>query len=69
MWFEFTDDYIPSYTVSFDSKGGQSVAPQYVKSGATITKPQDPYRKGYIFRGGALTAPMNMLYLRLLQGR
>lgn len=54
MWFEFTDDYIPSYTVSFDSKGGQSVAPQYVKSGATITKPQDPYRKGYIFRGWSL---------------
>jgi len=38
-----------TYTVTFDSDGGSSVAKQNVKENGTITKPSDPTRDGYKF--------------------
>lgn|GEM_PF-2732553 len=40
-----------SYTVTFNSNGGTSVASQTVKDGRTVTKPADPTRTGYTFSG------------------
>lgn len=42
---------INSYTVSFDSNGGSSVAAQSVNYNTTASKPADPSRKGYTFAG------------------
>ena len=38
-----------SYTVTFDSDGGSSVAPQTVTIGGKATKPADPTKEGYTF--------------------
>ena len=38
-----------SYTVTFDSDGGSSVAPQTVTIGGKATKPTDPTKEGYTF--------------------
>ncbi len=38
-----------TFTVTFDSDGGSSVAKQNVKENGTITKPSDPTRDGYKF--------------------
>ena len=40
-----------SYTVTFDSDGGSSVAAQTVESGAKAEKPADPTKAGYTFAG------------------
>ncbi len=40
-----------NYTVAFDSQGGSAVASQTVDHGDTATKPADPTRTGYTFRG------------------
>ena len=40
-----------SYTVTFNANGGSSVAAQAVEHGATATKPADPVRAGYVFKG------------------
>ena len=42
---------INSYTVSFDSNGGSSVAAQSVTYNTAASKPEDPSRKGYTFAG------------------
>ena len=42
---------INSYTVSFDSNGGSSVAAQSVTYNTAASKPADPSRKGYTFAG------------------
>ena len=43
---------VPTYTVSFDLAGGESEIPQQsVKDGKKVTKPADPTREGYTFRG------------------
>ena len=42
---------INSYTVSFDSNGGSSVAAQSVNYNTAASKPADPSRKGYTFAG------------------
>ncbi|MBR1403214.1 MAG: InlB B-repeat-containing protein, partial [Treponema sp.] len=39
------------YTVSFNSNGGSSVSAQKVESGKTATKPSNPIKEGYSFRG------------------
>ena len=39
------------YTVSFVSKGGNSVSPQQVKKGEYATRPEDPTRENYSFTG------------------
>ena len=42
----------PTYTVTFDLAGGEgSISSQSVKDGKKVTKPADPTRAGYTFRG------------------
>ena len=40
-----------SYTVTFDSNGGSAVKAQTVKNGARASKPADPAKSGYLFKG------------------
>jgi len=40
-----------TYTVTFDSDGGSAVTAQTVESGKTATKPADPTKEGYTFKG------------------
>ena len=40
-----------NYTVTFDSNGGSAVTAQTVPSGSTATKPADPTKDGYTFKG------------------
>ena len=42
---------VPTYTVTFDYDGGSAVAAQNVESGKTASKPTDPIKEGYTFRG------------------
>lgn len=42
---------IVAYTVTFNSNGGSSVSPIKVNEGSTVTKPADPTREGYTFKG------------------
>lgn|SRR5574344_493040 len=42
------------YTVTFDSKGGSSVASVKVKDGSALAKPTNPSRSGYTFAGWTL---------------
>ncbi len=42
---------IRTYTVTFDSNGGSSVAAQKVKYGSRVTEPANPARIGYTFQG------------------
>lgn len=39
------------FKVEFDSKGGSSVATQYVVYGNKATEPTDPTKTGFIFKG------------------
>ena len=39
------------YTVTFDSNGGSAVKAQTVKNGAKASKPADPTKSGYLFKG------------------
>jgi len=54
---------VNTYTVTFDSGGGSSVAPQIVAYGATLSTPSAPTRTGYTFaewyRDAALTNAWN----------
>lgn len=40
-----------SYTITFNSNGGSSVAPQTIKEHSTLQKPEDPIKEGYTFIG------------------
>ncbi len=40
-----------AYTVTFDTDGGSEVASQSVEEGSKATKPADPTRDGYTFKG------------------
>lgn len=40
-----------SYTVNFNSNGGSKVKVATVRSGKTVSKPEDPTREGYVFAG------------------
>ena len=42
---------LKEYTVSFDSKGGTKVDSQIVEHGSTATKPGNPHRNDYTFKG------------------
>ena len=42
---------VNSYTVSFNANGGSAVKSQTVKYGAKASKPADPTRSGYAFKG------------------
>lgn len=41
----------PTYTVTFDSNGGSKIENQNVAEGKIATKPEDPTREGYTFKG------------------
>lgn len=47
----YADWTITSYTVSFNSNGGSSVASQSIPHGGQALKPADPAKQGYIFTG------------------
>lgn len=47
----YVDKSAVSYTVKFDSDGGSSVNQIVTDGGATITKPTDPVKPGFIFQG------------------
>lgn len=51
-----SSDKEQTYTVKFNSNGGSSVASQTVKKNVHITKPADPTRDGYVFKGWYTTA-------------
>ena len=40
---------VPTYTVTFDSKGGSDVAKAEVEKGKKVTKPDNPTKESYIF--------------------
>lgn len=42
---------VPTYSVTFDSKGGTTVTDQQIASGNKIEKPADPQKAGYTFGG------------------
>ena len=42
---------VTKYTVTFDSNGGSKVSKQTIESGKTATKPSNPTRSGYTFKG------------------
>ncbi|MBQ8344795.1 MAG: leucine-rich repeat protein [Clostridia bacterium] len=41
----------PTCTVTFDSKGGTEIVAQTIRKNQTVTRPQDPVRKGFVFGG------------------
>ena len=43
-----------TYTVTFDANGGSAVASVEVKDGETLSRPADPTRDGYVFKGWLL---------------
>ena len=45
---------VQKFTVTFDSDGGSAVAAVTVKSGDKVTKPADPAKDGYTFKGWLL---------------
>ena len=40
-----------TYTVTFESDGGSEIESAVVKDGEKVTKPGDPTRTGYAFKG------------------
>lgn len=42
---------VTKYTVTFDSNSGSKVSKQTIESGKTATKPSNPTRSGYTFKG------------------
>ena len=45
---------LAEYTVTFDTQGGTPVASQTVTENGTVTRPADPTRDGYTFKGWTL---------------
>lgn len=50
-WKELKKPEVKKFTVTFNSKGGSTVATQTIEEGKTATKPTAPTRKGYTFKG------------------
>ena len=46
-----TEPTVTKYTVTFNSDGGSSVAKQTVEEGKLATKPSNPKKSGYTFKG------------------
>ena len=49
------EEPIVNYTVTFNSKGGSSVASQTIQSGGKATKPSNPTKTGYTFKHWSTT--------------
>ena len=45
---------VKKYTVTFDTADGTSIDPQTIKDGGKVSKPDDPTREGYEFKGWTL---------------
>lgn len=45
---------VKKYTVTFDTANGTSIDPQTIKDGGKVSKPDDPTREGYEFKGWTL---------------
>ena len=50
----YEDAPVTYYTVSFDSNGGSAVTAQSIEAGQKATKPADPTKDGYDFKGWTL---------------
>lgn len=60
-WLEdlVNGDLREEYTVTFQTNGGSTIEPQYVKYGRLVTRPaDDPTRTGYLFDGWYLGAEL-----------
>lgn len=42
---------VPEYTLSFDTAGGSFIAPARYRAGETVSAPEPPVRKDYVFEG------------------
>ena len=51
LYAKYKEEKKETYTIKYDSNGGTTVAEQKVLKGDKITKPVDPTRKGYTFKG------------------
>jgi uncharacterized repeat protein (TIGR02543 family) len=51
QWQENAPPPPTQYTITFESNGGSEVAAMTVNAGTSATKPNDPTRTGYTFRG------------------
>lgn len=49
-WFKL-DESVESFTIKFDSDGGTTIPNQVIKKGEVISKPIDPVKEGYLFKG------------------
>ena len=49
--WEKVQEQVKKYTVTFNTEGGSNVKSQTVEEGKTATRPQDPTKDGYIFKG------------------
>ena len=50
----YKDIPVVTYTVTFDSNGGSAVTAQNIEAGQKATKPADPTKSGYDFKGWTL---------------
>ena len=50
----YKDIPVVTYTVTFDSNGGSAVTAQTIEAGQKATKPTDPTKSGYDFKGWTL---------------
>ena len=51
-----------SYTVTFNTNGGNTIEPKTVAAGKKVTKPKKPVREGAIFEGWYSDSSLNDLY-------
>lgn len=52
-WFKL-DDTKEMFTIKFNSDGGTTISNQVIEKGKNISKPIDPIKKGYVFKGWTL---------------
>ena len=61
IYLEYTvkEEMPTTYTVTFDSAGGSAVTAQSIEAGQEATKPADPTKDGYDFKGWTLNGSAN----------
>ncbi len=53
-------EYVPEYTITFDTDGGTEIAPITLEYGEAITPPANPEKEGYTFIGWSPEIPETM---------
>ena len=53
-------EYVPEFTITFDTDGGTEIAPITLESGAAIVPPANPEKEGYTFVGWSPEIPETM---------